>query len=526
MHLVGSAPRGIAQAAETISAHLTLGLNAAFPLLSLVVSGSTLQGLPTDLRGTAGGPGGRVVLGAFGITAGGAGANSGAGFCIICRGMAMGAAASITLNGNSPSTTSFISGLARNWYPGSGGAGGPGAFLVLLDGNSLSIPVITGKFFAVTGTVTQLGVAMPRPAVNFSDSDVFGFGITAGYNDPALISGVDMSNAALRIQYIPETLTNDPDIDPRPPSPSNTRANHVLGGNLITYELPDLDSFDVIEIWSSIDNDRTNALKAGETRGSSFVEQLPLGGLRYYWTRSKINPTSSRPPLYSEWDPVSSTAGVSSNASTPGQLPSAPANLTAVGKANGIQFQWSLPWAKLLGKIQLWEYTSASSFSLATMKWEGYALGVFLPKGDTTTRYYWVVLADGDEQSVTEPADVDSGLPAAASSATGGLSATAFPVSLSKSAGVPPPNPKTITTASTTLTATGGTGPYTYLWTWQSGGTGLTIDNPTSATTTITGTNAFDGTTKAGTLLGTATDSLSATATDTVAVSLNWPSSA
>src|SRR6185436_10726523 len=198
-------------------------------------------------------------------------------------------------------------------------------------------------------TVTQLGVAMPRPAVNFSDSDVFGFGITAGYNDPALISGVDMSNAALRIQYIPETLTNDPDIDPRPPSPSNTRANHVLGGNLITYELPDLDSFDVIEIWSSIDNDRTNALKAGETRGSSFVEQLPLGGLRYYWTRSKINPTSSRPPLYSEWDPVSSTAGVSSNASTPGQLPSAPANLTAVGKANGIQFQWSLPWAKLLG---------------------------------------------------------------------------------------------------------------------------------------------------------------------------------
>lgn len=522
MHLVGSAPRGIAQAAETLSAHVTQGLNAVFPLLSLVVSGSTLQGLPTDLRGTAGGPGGRVVLGAFGITAGGAGAASGAGFCIICRGLAMGAAASVTLNGNSPATTSPVSALARNWYPGSGGAGGPGAFLLLLDGNSLSVPVITGKFFAITGTVTQLGGAMPRPAVNFSDADVFGQGITAGYNDPSVISAQDISNAALRIQYIPETQSTDPDVDPRPPSPTNTRANHVLGGNLITYELPDLDAFDVIEIWSSIDNDRSNSLKAGETRGSSFVEQLALGGLRYYWSRSKINPINFRPPLYSEWDPVSATGGVSSNASNPGQLPSAPANMIATSKVNGIQFQWSLPWAKLLGKIQLWEYTSATPFSAATMVWEGYALGVFLPKSDTTTRYYWLVLADGDEQSVTEPAD--TGLPAGALSTSGVLYVTAFPVSLTKSGGVPPPNPKAIATASTLATATGGTGPYTYLWTWLAGGTGITIDSPTSATTTFSATNFFDGTTKSGTALITVTDSLSATATYVVAVSMNWPS--
>lgn len=508
---------------QTLPVQVSVGQFAVSPLLTLQVVGNELHGLPTDLRGGGGPPGGRIfsAIGSTVIHIGGAGADGGAGLCIICRGMSMGAAASITLNGEDPATPTAVGTI----YFGSGGVGDPGSFLLLLDGNSLSVPVITGKFFALTGTMTQPGVPVPNRELIFYNPPPIDFRFpetSAGYADPDVVSGVDMSNAALRIQYIPETQSTDPDVDPRPPSPTNTRANHVLGGNLITYELPDLDAFDVIEIWSSIDNDRSNSLKAGETRGSSFVEQLALGGLRYYWSRSKINPINFRPPLYSEWDPVSATGGVSSNASNPGQLPSAPANMIATSKVNGIQFQWSLPWAKLLGKIQLWEYTSATPFSAATMVWEGYALGVFLPKSDTTTRYYWLVLADGDEQSVTEPAD--TGLPAGALSTSGVLYVTAFPVSLTKSGGVPPPNPKAIATASTLATATGGTGPYTYLWTWLAGGTGITIDSPTSATTTFSATNFFDGTTKSGTALITVTDSLSATATYVVAVSMNWPS--
>lgn len=515
---------------KTVPIATTRGLYDVVPFFSLKVSGNELLGLPLDLRGTGGAPGGRystaVSVGSptFGA-AGGTGAAGGAGLCIICRGAAPGAGASITLNGSNSAATSPSVVFGKQIYPGSGGAGAPGACLLLLDGNTLSIPVLTGKFFALTGTVGQLGTPLESPQIVNAlagPQQVEHPGPFAGFESPAVISGLDFSNSALRIQYIPVSEDTNDDVDPSPPPPSGLSASRTTGGNLVKYTIPDLDTFDVIEIWSSIDNNRGNSNKAGETRGTSFVEHLPLGGLRYYWARSKINPVNGRPPLYSDWERSSATDGVSSNADTPGETPDAPSEFTATGKVNGIQFNWSLPaFSRLLGKVQLYQHTASTPFSAATLVWEGYGLGYFLTQTSAAVRYYWIVLNRSDELSVPEPAVV--GLAGAPSSTTSTLVASAFPTSLDKTASLSS-NPVFVMTVSTTVTASGGTGPYTYAWTWLSGGTGITIDASTLATTTFSGSNNLDGTTKTGTARCTVTDSLLATTTSDVTVQLHWPS--
>jgi hypothetical protein len=299
----------------------------------------------------------------------------------------------------------------------------------------------------------------------------------------------------------------------------------VGGGNALHYFIPDINRFDVIEIYASIDNDRTNALKVGESRSTSFFHVLPLGGLYYYWIRAKINPVSGRSALFSTFEPSGATSGISSNAESPGELQDAPGGFTIRGLANGIVFSWALPaYARLLGLIQLYEHTASTPFSSASVVWEGYGMEVFLPKEDATTRYYWLVLNRSGVLSLPEPPVV--GLPGAATFASPALYVLAFPVFLSKSAGVPPSSPTTLTTAPTTATASGGTAPYTYAWTWINGGTGITIDSPTSASTTFSGTHVSDGTVLSGTALITVTDNVSDTATYVVVVQLSWPSTA
>jgi hypothetical protein len=411
---------------------------------------------------------------------------------------------------------------------------------LLLDGNTLSIPVLSGKFTAMTGGLTQSGNPMPtRQAVNVSGGFATHPDIPqpphCGYADPSLqgpwvadstvpnvvMSALDLSNAAHRIQYVPVSQDALPDVDTRPPPPTNLAAGPAYSGNFLTWANPDLDSFDVIEIYASLDNNRANALKVGETRSDVFVHRLALGGLYYYWIRAKVNPISGRPPVYSEWERVSATDGESSNIDTPGEIPEGPDDFVATGKLNGIQFNWSLPWARLFGVIKLLEAAHGADISTATQIWEGYDVGVFVTKTDTTTRDYWVVLGKGGAQSIPEPNG--AGLAAAASSVTTVLSATASPSSVTKSATLGT-NPRTATTTAVTAVASGGTGPYTYAWTWYSGGTGITIVSATSSSTTFTATHDLDGTTLFGVPRCTVTDSLSATAFCDANVQISFPS--
>lgn len=529
----------------TNPATLTRGLYDVFPFLTLSVVAGDLIGLPTDLQGTGGPPGGRITGLGFvepipidGV--GGTGGAGGAGLCIICRGMAFGAAGSITLNGVSTTSAGLVTIDAVTYYAGAGGAGGPGAFLLLLDGNTLSIPVLAGKFTATTGGITQSGNPMIQReeiliASGFATNPDIPRPPHCGYPDPSLIgpwvadstvpnvvmSALDMSNAAHRIQYVPVSQDTNIDQDNRPPPPTRLAAGPGNGGNILTWANPPLDSFDVIEVWSSIDNDRGNATFAGETRSSDFTHRLPLGGLLYYWIRAKLNPVSGRPAIYSEWERPTSTDGESSNIETPGEIEEAPDDFTATGKVNGIQFNWSLPWAKLSGLIRVYENAHLSPISTATLIWEGYDLGVFVTKGDVTTRDYWILLAKGGAESVPEPNG--AGLPAAAASFTSALSASSSPSSVSRTATLGT-NPRLAVTPTAAAVASGGTPPYSYSWSWYSGGTGINIGAATSHDTTFNATHGLDGTVLSGVARCLVTDALAATAFCDVNVQLSFPS--
>lgn len=83
------------------------------------------------------------------------------------------------------------------------------------------------------------------------------------------------------------------------------------------------------------------------------------------------------------------------------------------------------------------------------------------------------------------------------------------------------------TTGSTTVSVLGGTGNYTYAWTWQTGGTGITIDDPSQVATTFTASGMSWGETLTGIALCTITDtvsSLTATATCAVTITCQGPS--
>jgi len=90
----------------------------------------------------------------------------------------------------------------------------------------------------------------------------------------------------------------------------------------------------------------------------------------------------------------------------------------------------------------------------------------------------------------------------------------------------PPASPPVVTVgadtpSSVTVTASGGTGPYTYAWTHVSGDSAVGVSSPFAATTGFSA-NVGKNQTKAATKRCTVTDSLGATASVDVHVSLTY----
>lgn len=323
---------GFALRFQTVACAFTQGLYSAFPFIELTVSGNSLLGIPSDLAGTSGGGGGKVgatleknPASASLVSNGGTGANSGAGLVVISRGLAFGASGLIDLSGADSASTSPVSvPIGASAYPGAGGAGSPGGLLVLLDGSAVSVPDLGGKFVAACGAVPINGNAITERDVSGIQSSP-----VAGYQDESLISNLDLSNVAYRIQYIPQEETPQEDQSGKPATPTSLSATGGIGVITLSTTVGTLPPGDLVEFYASIDNDRTNAVRVGFGAITEFEHTLPVNAIRYYWVR--VRRVLDGVDSFSDWLPSSATDGIVHQASDVDTGDIAPGAATDIG---------------------------------------------------------------------------------------------------------------------------------------------------------------------------------------------------
>lgn len=131
---------------------LIQGRNVTMPAFNITWDGTTVNGVPSDLRGSSGSSGGNISTTGeqTGVhfpalswndtfVPGGAGGNGGAGFALTCRGFSQGASARIDLSGADGSLGGTVtSDISQVYWSGSGAGGAPGGFLIMLDGANVS----------------------------------------------------------------------------------------------------------------------------------------------------------------------------------------------------------------------------------------------------------------------------------------------------------------------------------------------------------------------------------------------------
>lgn len=312
-------PAAITGYYETRPAALAVSKYAVAPRLMLSVSGNALLGLPADLRGGGGPPGGRTQIYSSTtntlnapIGLGGTGGNGGAGLAIICRGMGFGVNGYIDLSGANTASPAGATDASTGmvYHPGAGGPGGPGTLLVLLDGSALSVPdLAAGKYRGKMGTATITGTPLPRQYENYYNHVLNG--TTEGVASPSTgmqaadfksINGLDMSGATLLVQYVPgvELATADQDSPVLPVTALATESAEQAINVTMTVPV----DVQAVELYMSSTNDRANATKVFDGYASVVRVRVPDGATRYFWARTRTL------GLRSTFFPVSAVAGV------------------------------------------------------------------------------------------------------------------------------------------------------------------------------------------------------------------------
>lgn len=490
---------------------------ASFPYLALEVVGSALLGLPTDLRGTGGGPGGKVVP-ANELTlwkAGATGAAGGAGLCTITRGFGVGAGAVINLSGaNSanPTPYSYTGNFLApvDLYPGAGGPGGPGSYLCLIDGGLLSAPDLSGRFVSRVGVVGYPpGVFTQLEGPGFATFDPVADPFAGYLREPSVTSNLDLSYSCHRIQYIPAPETPEDDSDSIPPVTSLSVSGNTSGFVLSFEPAPGTPDGAIFEVWEyTAATPWANAIKRMEGATTAFF--VPRGDTNtvYVWVRVRHRSASGK-VIYSTTTPASSgqpaaavaTAGTYATA-TPSSVTGSAANASittpSVTAALVGATATTYSWARVSGSTSI----SANSASAATTTFTGTSVGA----GDTISAVFRCTI------NGTYTVDVA----VSCTNTAAALAVTANPTSLSTSGGS-----SSLTTGSTTGTASGGAGGYSYAWTRVSGSTGISITSATSASTTFSATGLASGESRTATFRLTVTDSVSDTATADVSVTIS-----
>lgn len=238
----------------------------------------------------------------------------------------------------------------------------------------------------------------------------------------------------------------------------------------------------------------------------------------------KFDPTGAvelilREEASTDWsDPLVTDYETPTSVTTPTPstyTPDPPTNLTARNLFSGFNLSWTAPASFPVGSLyEVYEHTSVTPFSSAVKIWSGNTTSVFIPKTDTTTRYYWVLLRANTGVASTQEPSVN-GVAAAANDQPSSLSASVSASSVSKTG-----TAASLTTASVTVTPIGGSTPYTYSWARTSGSSSIAADSASAATTTFTGTSLASGTTYNAVFTCTVTDNAAATKTVTVNVEI------
>jgi hypothetical protein len=300
----------------TLKATTTVGTMTQVPAFEVsIIDGTppTLQGLPADLRGTSGGPGGKIVNtipDKVMNSVGGTGGAGGAGLLIICRGLSFGGSGSINLSGGDSEPTEELDAFWDHLLPGAGAPGCPGALMILLDGQDLSLPDLSGGNFLAVSGASGAPMANTMTAVSAKLASAWPLSRTSstpgeGFLDPATTHAQDMSSAAFRIQYLSAIAEPGQDAPAAVPAPDNLAATGVPNGILLTWDTVDMDQFDSIEAYAATTNDRSGATKVWEGKATSYLHPLAPATTRYFWIHGR------RADLFSEWEPASATGGVS-----------------------------------------------------------------------------------------------------------------------------------------------------------------------------------------------------------------------
>lgn len=183
------------------------GQNSAVPEFNLGWDGTTLSGMPQDLRGTSGSSGLQVFFGPTfaGAVQGGAGGAGGAGLAITSRGISFGASGKIDLSGADGARGQSI--IAVNKFTAGGGAGGAsGALLITIDGFGNTATGLD-QVVAHNGVTPIGGEPLPAPLVGDTGPDVSSFYYGSGdgvWNGAPLNGAQPGGNLAYQhVQYVP-----------------------------------------------------------------------------------------------------------------------------------------------------------------------------------------------------------------------------------------------------------------------------------------------------------------------------------
>lgn len=252
-------------------------------LRTLVNNGTTLDGVPVDLRGTSGGGGMPFPQVPFSVTkAGGAGGAGGAGLLLIGRGLDIGAAGSINLSGANGAQGVLQSEFGYIGYTGTGAGGYPGGLYIINDGNDVVDQITSSNFIANRGTTTPRGTPLTeaRSSVvriaNFYSYYVGFFGINRAHW---------ASN--FKVDYVPADETAEADQTEYPPDVTNFTAFQngdvtVLKWTAVDYE-GDLGGYEIRYSPTTINNFADATPLTIETKGTNITTaDLPPGSWRIY----------------------------------------------------------------------------------------------------------------------------------------------------------------------------------------------------------------------------------------------------